>query len=129
MRGYDLDLYKHVNNARYLEYLEAARWDYIEKYFDQNIFQEQNWGIAVVRINIRYRQAALFGDVLEIKTWEIDRNRISCTVKQEITRKADGKRIAEAEVNYVMTDLNTGRPVPIDERINYFLDNGRLPEE
>ena len=33
VRGYHLDLYGHVNNARYLEFLEEARWDL----FDNNL--------------------------------------------------------------------------------------------
>jgi len=28
--GYHLDMYGHVNNARYLEFLETARWQLIE---------------------------------------------------------------------------------------------------
>jgi thioesterase-3 len=31
VRGYHLDLYGHVNNARYLEFLEEGRWSYYEK--------------------------------------------------------------------------------------------------
>ena len=31
VRGYHLDVYQHVNNARYLEFLEEARWDGLEK--------------------------------------------------------------------------------------------------
>ena len=27
VRGYHLDVYQHVNNARYTEFLEEARWD------------------------------------------------------------------------------------------------------
>lgn len=30
VRGYHLDLYGHVNNARYLEFLEEARWAYFD---------------------------------------------------------------------------------------------------
>ena len=26
VRGYHLDIYAHVNNARYVEFLEEARW-------------------------------------------------------------------------------------------------------
>ena len=26
VRGFHLDVYQHVNNARYLEFLEEARW-------------------------------------------------------------------------------------------------------
>ena len=30
IRGYHLDAYRHVNNARYLEFLEEARWQYLD---------------------------------------------------------------------------------------------------
>ncbi len=30
IRGYHLDLYGHVNHARYLEFLEDARWGMME---------------------------------------------------------------------------------------------------
>jgi len=30
VRGYHLDFYQHVNNARYLEFLEEARWEWLE---------------------------------------------------------------------------------------------------
>ena len=30
VRGYHLDVYQHVNNARYLEFLEEARWHGLE---------------------------------------------------------------------------------------------------
>jgi thioesterase III len=34
VRGYHLDVFSHVNNARYLEFLEEARWAAIEKTID-----------------------------------------------------------------------------------------------
>ena len=30
VHGYHLDVYQHVNNARYLEFLEEARWNALE---------------------------------------------------------------------------------------------------
>ena len=30
VRGYHLNLFRHVNNARYLEFLEDARWSILE---------------------------------------------------------------------------------------------------
>lgn len=128
VRGYDLDVYQHVNNARYLEYLEAARWDYIEKYFEPGVFEKNNWGITVARVNIRYRQPAHFGDILEVVTQGKERNRISCTLRQLITRQADGKKVADAEVTFVLTDLTTGRAIAIDDRIGKFLEDGVLEE-
>lgn len=128
VRGYDLDVYQHVNNARYLEYLEAARWDYIEQYFQAGVFEANNWGVTVVRINIRYRQPAHMGDILEVVTKGKERNRISCTLSQQITRQSDGKKVADAEVSFVLTDLTTGRAIAIDDRIAKFLEEGFLED-
>ncbi len=38
VRGYHLDIYQHVNNARYLEFLEEARWSYLEDSGDVAFF-------------------------------------------------------------------------------------------
>ena len=35
VRGYHADLYGHVNNARYLELLEEARWNHFENSVDK----------------------------------------------------------------------------------------------
>ena len=31
VRGYHLDMFGHVNNARYLEFLEEGRWTFFDK--------------------------------------------------------------------------------------------------
>ena len=66
VHGYHLDVYQHVNNARYLEFLEEARWNALEDGILIKTLQEKNWGFAVVNINIAFRRAAVLGDVLEM---------------------------------------------------------------
>ena len=64
VRGYHLDIYQHVNNSRYLEFLEEARWDFIgETGFDK---AAKALGVAfvIVNININYRKPALVNDLL-----------------------------------------------------------------
>lgn len=34
IRGYHTDSYQHVNNARYLEFLEEARWQIVEEFME-----------------------------------------------------------------------------------------------
>ncbi|EBQ5939609.1 thioesterase, partial [Salmonella enterica subsp. enterica serovar Enteritidis] len=48
--GYHIDAFGHVNNARYLEFLEAARWDWLESYDAYRWFKQMD--IAVVVVNI-----------------------------------------------------------------------------
>ena len=55
VRGYHLDVYQHVNNARYLEFLEA-RWDGLENSDSFQWMTEKNIAFVVVNININYRR-------------------------------------------------------------------------
>jgi len=61
VRGYHLDVYRHVNNARYLEFLEEARWDYFDHNGLAEFFRNSRYGMAIVHIDIHYRRAALLG--------------------------------------------------------------------
>ena len=57
VRGYHLDMFRHVNNARYLEFLEDGRW----AFFDGNpqfFHQLKGATFFVVNININYRRPA-----------------------------------------------------------------------
>ncbi|EEG84595.1 acyl-CoA thioester hydrolase, YbgC/YbaW family [Proteus penneri ATCC 35198] len=64
--GFHLDVFEHVNNARYLEFLEQARWDWIEQHLDFDWFKRNGLALVVANININYRLPASLGDELLI---------------------------------------------------------------
>ena len=65
VRNYHLDGYGHVNNARYLEFLEEARWAFFEEH---GLLSEiDGLMLVVVRTDIRYRRAAVDGDILRFE--------------------------------------------------------------
>ncbi|MGO2075668.1 MAG: acyl-CoA thioesterase, partial [Pseudoalteromonas sp.] len=66
IRGYHLDGYQHVNNARYLEFLEEDRWACMSEELEYFSQQGVTWVIA--NININYRLPATLGQSLIIKT-------------------------------------------------------------
>ncbi len=68
VRGYHLDVYQHVNNARYTEFLEEARWDGLENSPAFQWMMEKNIAFVVVNININYRRPAVLGDVLTVSS-------------------------------------------------------------
>ncbi|MCP4023889.1 MAG: thioesterase, partial [Desulfobacteraceae bacterium] len=51
IRSYHTDQYQHVNNARYLEFLEEGRWQLLEDYIDLETFMTQGYLFFVVNIN------------------------------------------------------------------------------
>ena len=83
MRGYHLDMFRHVNNARYLEFLEEGRW----AFFDGNpkfFHYLKGATFFVVNININYRRPATLGDTLDVQTSLSEIGNTSGIIHQEI---------------------------------------------
>lgn len=114
VRGYHLDVYQHVNNARYLEFLEEARWDWLEKQDAFNWLMENKLAFVVVNININYRRPALLGQVLSIHSRLLQLNGKSGVIGQEITLEEEGEAIADATLTFVCIDLTTQKALPME---------------
>ena len=104
IRGYHLDLFGHVNNARYLEFLEEARWAAFEKSVDLEQMARRGWAFTVVNININYRRPALMNDQLRIETRVSEWRRRSAVVRQEVINSHSGETVADADVTFVIFD-------------------------
>jgi thioesterase III len=115
IRGYHMDFSNHVNNARYLEFLEEGRWDYSDKNNLTDLFQKNKIGHATVRIDINYRRSAFIGDVLRVETNVLKTGGKSVTMLQTIFLNNTTTLIADTEVTNVYLDLNTGKVIPIDK--------------
>lgn len=112
VRGYHLDLYGHVNNARYLEFLEEARWAMMEN-GDLDWFMQQGYALVVSRIDIRYQRPAGMGDVLRVETWLDHLQSRSGIIQQRVLNVATGKQVAAAEVTFAVLQPNRAGAVPI----------------
>ena len=112
VRNYHLDGYGHVNNARYLEFLEEARWAFFEEH---GLLSEiDGLMLVVVRIDIRYRRAAVDGDILrfEGRLKELTSRHIILT--QNIVLPS-GKNAVEAESTLMVVSAESGRSISIPE--------------
>lgn len=105
--GYHIDVFDHINNARYLEFMEAARWDWIEQYLDIEWFHRNNFVLAVVNININFRLPGNLGDELITDCNIAEINVKSGVLSQKVVRKSDGALLADALVTFVLVDTNT----------------------
>jgi thioesterase-3 len=117
VRGFHIDIFSHVNNARYLEFMEEARWVVIDKYIDLKRMQAKGILFVVVNININYRRPASMGDILELYLGLTKIGGKSAVFYQEIRLKGTDTVVADAQVTFVFTDKNTGKAVKIDDEI------------
>jgi thioesterase-3 len=114
VRGYHLDLFGHVNNARYLEFLEEGRWAIFETATDLQEIALKGYAFTVVNININYRRPALMSQVLCVETDLARWNRRSAVIHQVVTLKGSDTVIAEADVTFVMVDVKTQKAAPLE---------------
>ena len=114
VRGYHLDLYRHVNNARYLEFLEEARWSFLESRGNLESLEKSGHTFAVVNININYRRAAYLGEVLQITTSIKAMGARSCVMQQLVTLEGTDTVIANADVTFVLVDTRTEKAAPLE---------------
>jgi thioesterase III len=127
VRGYHLDMYRHVNNARFLEFLEEGRWAFFEESPKFNEWPKGS-GFVVANININYRQPATLGDTLEIRTRISDLGSKSGTLRQEITLQDTQSVVSDADVTFVMVDHKTQKALPFVGHVLGFLETLRDAE-
>lgn len=123
VRGYHLDLYSHVNNARYLEFLEEARWTFFEDCADLPAFLASGIALIVVNINIDYRHPATMNDELLIETSVKSVGNRSSVIHQCVKLATCGKIAAEADVTLVAYDGRQQKAVLIDGALRELLES------
>ena len=118
VRGYHEDRFGHVNNARYLELLEEARWEHLEERgLNASFFKEHGIFPVVVRLSIAYRRPTSTGDTLDVTADVVRASRRKVVIGQEARLVSTGDVAVEAEVTAVFVDEKTGRPVPLSDEI------------
>ncbi|MGD9366073.1 MAG: acyl-CoA thioesterase [Desulfobacteraceae bacterium] len=114
VRGYHLDHFDHVNNARYLEFLEEGRWHYLEENGLIDTLHARGITHVTVNVNINYRRSAVVGQVLSIETGVAGKGRKSFTMEQKIYLRGSDALIADAQVTSVLLDMHTGKTLMVN---------------
>lgn len=124
IRGYHTDLYQHVNNARYLEFLEEARWQILEDHMDLESFMKKGFLFFVVNINISYKSQARVNDLIRIRSGVGKVGNKSAVIRQRIFNRTTGQVCVEADVTFVVSDFK-GKSLKLEGELLEMLD--RIP--
>ena len=128
VRGYHLDFYGHVNNARYLEFLEEARWSYLESGVDLGFWKDKGLGFVVASVTINYRRPAGLNTVIEIRSSVVRLGGKSGVIHQDVVEAETGRPIADADVTFVVVDTRTGKSVALEGEIREHLQQRQEAE-
>ena len=117
VRCTEVDVNGHVNNAKYVEYLEWGREEWYDRHgFPYDRLRGLGAVTVVVNINLNLRQPCRQGDRLRIVTRPERRGRTSFAFSQRIERE-DGAAAADAVVTLVTVDPASGRSRPLPAEI------------
>lgn len=123
VRGFHIDVHGHVNNARYLEFLEEARWDFYQRHVESKEFLDRGLVFSVVNVNINYRLPAYFGETLLVDCVVKEIRHRSLRLTQTVKREGDHQLLAEAEIAFVLVDPALGRAIPIEGKLRKTLED------
>ncbi|MUT67189.1 thioesterase family protein [Paenibacillus sp. NEAU-GSW1] len=117
VRPTEIDVNGHVNNAKYLEYLEWGREEWYEAN-DLHYETLKSLGVqtVTVNININYRRECVQGDRLTVTTEPKSVGRSSFVLEQHIYN-AEGLHCADALVTSVAMDSETRKSRPVPEEL------------
>jgi acyl-CoA thioester hydrolase len=104
-----LDSFGHVNNARYLELMEQARWDLItERGFGIEVIRSSRTGPTILEINIRFLRELGPREQVVIRTEMLSYERKIGKLRQQMV-KSDGAVACEAVFTIGLFDLERRR--------------------
>ncbi len=117
IRTFHTDAFRHVNNSRYLELLEEARWQFAESIGLVEMLTREQLGFIIVDMSVRFRVPVFEGETIRVFTSLITLGTASGEVRQ-IVRKNGGNQVAlKSLFHFILIDRETGRSVPIDSAI------------
>ena len=118
VRAYHVDVFGHVNHARYLEFLEEARWAFFEEWPALSAALHARGLIhVVINMNIDYKSPATVGDLLRIETEPTRVGGSSLVVAQAIRQAGSGAVAVDATVTNVFLDSASGKPASVRDEL------------
>ncbi len=114
-RFFDLDVYRHVNNAVYSTYCEEARAAYCRHL---NIFlpDRKMIGFVIAKAEMEFLAPVKLGEDLEVFIRSANWGRARFDFFYLITGRNLGKNVFRGRTTCVCWDVNRKKPVPLDSR-------------
>lgn len=114
----EIDPMQHVNNAKYLSYLENAGIVAISQYgWPMERTLEMGYGWVARKLRIEYLLQAKLNDELEITTYLSERRSASVMRDYFIRFAKSGELICQAKIQWAFIDLNTEKPTRIPQEM------------
>ena len=115
VRPDDIDMFQHVHNSKYLDYVLAARYEQMETCYGMSMeqFMAEGYGWVVKTAHVNFIRPLTLGEAFSVTTGIVSMDEKSARVTYEIISFKSGKLCSDGWFEYVLINLKTGRSMPI----------------
>ena len=107
----DLDQLNHVNNVRYVQWVQDIAKAHWMLRAPNQIVDDYFW--VLVRHTIDYKNQAVLGDILKLKTYVLNSEGVTSVRMVEIFNASTNKLLVKSETKWCFMDKKTYRPTRI----------------
>lgn len=106
-----------VYHANYLKFCERAREHIIGRDELVNLYNQDGLGFVVYKADLTFKEGAVFGDLLEVRTTTEKASDYRWTFKQDIWRKNGDKPLVTGIIELVCIKNEEKKMVPLPQNI------------
>jgi thioesterase-3 len=119
VRPDDIDMFNHVHNSKYFDFVLAARYEQMDKFYKMSMedFMKSGYGWVVRTAFVEFKRPMILGDTAIIRTGILTINEKGCRVQFEIQNQRTGKIASDGWFDYVMIDINSGKGCKVNEEM------------
>lgn len=119
VRPDDIDMFNHVHNSKYFDYVLAARYDQMETFYKMPMesFLKSGFGWVVRTAHVDFKRPLILGDTIKVRTGILTINEKGCRVQFEIEALRTGKIASDGYFDYVLIDINSGKGCKVNEEM------------
>lgn len=118
VRHYECDAFGHLNNANYLRYMQETAFDASAAAgYDQDRYSELGHSWVIRETDIEYLKPIRYGDIVSVKTWVIDFQRVRSRRAYEFYLHGSGDLVAKAITDWVFVENRSSKPATIPDEI------------
>jgi len=110
----DTDMFGHVNNAKFLTYMEHARLQYFEDVIggDRKAGKES---VILAKVTCTYKKPLFFKDVVDVWVRVVRLGNKSFDQEYQLIRQADGAVVGIGHAVLVAYDYHEGQAIPVPD--------------
>ncbi len=121
VRFADCDMFGHVNNAKFITYLEQARVEYFKHFPEINFLEKKEelpeHSFILAEITCTFKSPAYLDEVLIVKIRTSELKRSSFIMEYEITEEKNSRLVATGKSVAVTYNYKDQQVIPIPDSI------------